>query len=66
MSCLPVEGTIEVDVEFLASPECVALGETHYHLRTHSSVGLTLEVGLHIEVVWLVEDAVQRKVEGVA
>ena len=66
MTCLPIVGTIEVDVEFLASPESISLGKTHYHLRTHSTVGLALEVCLYIEVVWLVEDAAQRKVESIA
>ena len=58
-------GAVEVDVELLTSTEGVALGESDLRQRTITAVGAPNEVTLDIEVVRLVEDAVQTQVEGV-
>ena len=63
---LPFVGAVQVDVQFLAATEGVAAGDTHLQLRSHASDGAVDEVGLHVEVVGLVEGAVQRQVERVA
>ena len=55
-----------VDVELLAAMEKVAARETDLGLRTKATVGASDGIALEIEVVGLVEYAVQTQVEGVA
>ena len=62
---LPLVGAMEVEVEFLATTEGVALGETDTHLGTVVADGLADGIALDIEVIGLVEDAVQGQVEAV-
>ena len=57
---------MDVDVDFLASSEGIAACDTHAQLGTHASDGAGVEVGLDVEVPGLVEDAVEREVEGVS
>ena len=57
---------MQVDVEFLCSTEGVATGETHTGLRTVAATGTAYSVGLEIEVIGFIEDAVQQQVERVA
>ena len=56
---------MEVDVELLTCTKGVALGESDLRQRTITAVGAPNEVALDIEIVRLVEDAVQAQVEGV-
>ena len=62
---LPLVGAVEIDVEFLATTEEVAAGETDLRLGTVTATGTSDDVGLDIEVVGLLEYAVQEQVEGV-
>ena len=60
---LPLVGTMQVDVEFLGSPEEVTLRETNLGLRAVASIGTSDGIGFEIEVVRLVERAGQAQVE---
>ncbi len=60
---LPLVGAVQVDIELFGSPECVATGDTYFQLRSESAVGTPVEVGLDVEVVRLIENAVERQVE---
>ena len=65
MASLPFIRAMQVDVEFLSSMEEVAARETDFRLRTIAPVGATDGIAFDIEIVGLVEYAVQAQVEGV-
>ena len=56
---------MQVDVELLATLESVTLGETNLHLWSVASDGASVERGLEVEVVGLVEGTVETKVKRV-
>ena len=66
VSCLPLVRTLQIDRQLLAATEGVASDYTHNQSRTHTSRSLAHNICLNIEVVRLVEYAVERKVERVA
>ena len=63
---LPLVVAIYIEVERLAPSKGVALGQAHHDAGPHSVGGLPRHVGLHIEVVGLVEETVDLQVERVA
>ena len=65
MASLPFIRAVQVDVEFLSSMEEVTARETDFRLRTITAVGATDGIAFDIEIVRLVEYAVQAQVEGV-
>ena len=66
MSGLPLVRTFQIDRQLLAATECVASDNTHYHSRTHTARRLAHNISLDIEVIRLVEHAIERKVERIA
>ena len=63
---LPLVVALDLDVEQLAAVEGIALGEAQHHARAQAVVGLAREVSLEVNVVGLVEHAVEPQVERVA
>ena len=56
---------MKVQVKFLSTSEEVTFCETDLYLRSYSSVGTSYGIAFDIEVVWLVEYAVDTEVESV-
>lgn len=65
MASLPLIRTVQVDVEFLSSMEEVTAREADFRLRTIAAISATDGIAFDIEIVRLVEYAVQAQVEGV-
>ena len=63
---LPGVGAMERYVKLLTTAEGVALGKTDHQLGTHSAHAAARGTRLDVEVVGLVEHAVELQVEGVA
>ena len=57
---------MQTDVYLLATTEGIATSDARLQLRTHTSYGTGIEIGLDIEVPGFVESAVERQVEGIA
>ena len=66
MSRLPFVRAFQIHGELLAASEGVALHQAEVQSRTHTPRRLSYQVALKINVVWLVEHAVEREVERVA
>ena len=64
--CLPLIRAVQVDVEQFTASESVAAGEADYHFRTVFAARLAFAIRLDVEVVGLVEDAIQVHVEDIA
>ena len=62
----PLVGAMQTDVYLLATTEGIATSDARLQLRTHTSDGTGIEIGLDIEVPGFVESAVERQVEGIA
>ncbi len=56
---------MQIEVELLATAEDIAARQTNLRLRSHAAYRAVDEVGLHIEIVGLVENAVEQQVERV-
>ena len=63
---LPGIRPVDVDIEFLATPEGITAGETSLQLRSHTSNSLVFEVSFKVDVVRTVEHTVEGHVKSVA
>ena len=57
--------TMQVDRKFLTSMKSIALGKTHYQLRSYSTGCFATGICLDIEIVWLVEYQVDIGIQGI-
>ena len=63
VSGLPFIGTFQVDIEFLATFEGIALGEPHDKSRPHASAGAPSVVGFNVKIVGFIKQTVQFKIK---
>ena len=54
---LPLVGAVQVDIQLLAGPESIAAGDAQPGLRAVAAVGASVEDGLYVEIVRLIEYA---------
>ena len=62
---LPLVGTMQVQIKFLAGMESITTGKTDSGLRTISATGTSDGITLDIEIVGFIKGAVQAQVEGI-
>ena len=62
---LPLVGTMQVQIKFLAGMESITTGKTDSGLRTITTTGTADGITLYIEIVGFIEGAVQTQVEGI-
>ena len=57
---------MQVDIQVLVAAKSITLGEAQHKFRSHTSCSLAGGIGLDVEIIGLVKDAIEPEVERVA